>query len=158
MTPTVYTMGYEGRKPADLLMIAERLDATIVDIRYRAWSAHPQWRHGALREFLGDRYARCVQLGNKRYREPANADGSRQIELVDAAAGAQYVLEHPHSVILMCGCRNAETCHRSNVARLLIDQYDQRVFEIMWARGANASGILWAAYDWAEVDSWAGKD
>ncbi|MEO7716286.1 MAG: hypothetical protein ABIY70_08780 [Capsulimonas sp.] len=146
MTTQIYTMGYEGRKPAELLRVAEQLDATIVDIRLRATSAHPQWREGALRELLGDHYARCAQLGNTRYREPAGADGPRPIEIADFDAGAAYVLENSCPVILMCSCRQLTTCHRLSVVQLLWERHRVECRELDWDETGGAPksvGIYW---------------
>jgi uncharacterized protein (DUF488 family) len=114
LPPAAYTTGYAGQRPEDLLVLAELLEATVIDIRYAARSMRPQWRRQALAGLLGDRYRHVRTLGNVNYREPAAG-----IVIADPEAGLADVLSERRAVILLCGCGEAETCHRRVVARLL---------------------------------------
>lgn len=115
--PTVYTAGYSGHTLAQLVAASKRLNAVVLDIRLVPQSRwQPQWRQLSLGATLGDRYHHVHALGNKRYK-----DGP-PVELVDVTAGIYDVKEYLDfgvSVILLCGCKDFDTCHRATVAREL---------------------------------------
>ena len=108
-----YTTGYLGHSPDELRAVAEELGAVVVDIRFRATSRLAPWREGPLRRVLGERYARCPNLGNVRYK-----DGP-PIEIADLEAGIgemEALAQRGSAVILLCACRDAGVCHRTDVA------------------------------------------
>lgn len=112
MTDRVYTIGYSGRKPAEILEIARDLDATVFDVRFSPRSRVPHWTRGRLEALLGDRYVHVRALGNRNYR-------SGPIDLVDFPAGLQLIREADRPVILMCACQDPALCHRSTIAETL---------------------------------------
>ena len=112
MTQRVYTLGYSGRKPAEILQIAEELDATVFDVRFSPRSRVPHWSRKRLTEFLGDRYRHVRALGNRNYR-------GGPIELEDFPAGLELIQDSERPVILMCACKDPAICHRSTIADML---------------------------------------
>jgi len=113
----VYLTGYTGKKPADLKAMVERMGARLIDIRYSPNSRVPQWRQAALTELLGDAYYGLPAFGNKAFRE-------RRIEISNFYSGESWLFwhfkDHPEQpVILMCACKDAATCHRTEVGNLL---------------------------------------
>jgi uncharacterized protein (DUF488 family) len=113
MTLEVYTLGYSGRNLIELMWIARALDAVIFDIRYSVWSYNPEFRQKRLAKALGERYRHVGDLGN------INHYGGGEIQLVDYAAGRVQIEASERPVVLMCACRNAETCHRTTIANRL---------------------------------------
>jgi uncharacterized protein (DUF488 family) len=112
----IYTLGYAGWTPGELEIALDRLDGVIVDIRFAPWSKDPVWRIDALRDRFGWRYLHVPALGNRNFRD----DGP--IELADPDRGLTLVEDlnrGPFRPLLICGCRDARRCHRSQVAQLL---------------------------------------
>jgi uncharacterized protein (DUF488 family) len=114
MTTTVYSTGYSGRTPDDLLRVATELDAVVFDIRFSPLSRSPEWRKSSLAKVLGERYVHCKDLGNQAYKA-----GGHQIEIVNLEAGRAQIAAEARPVILLCVCADAATCHRTYVAKEL---------------------------------------
>ena len=112
MTDRVFTIGYSGRKPAEIMLLAEELDATVFDVRFSPRSRVPHWTRKRLTEFLGDRYCHVRALGNRNYR-----DGP--IVLDDFPAGLELIHASDRPVILMCACKDPAFCHRTTIAAKL---------------------------------------
>lgn len=113
----LYTLGYSGAKPADLIRFLDELGAVLVDVRLNARSMCPQWRRKPLMELVGQwRYVHLRCLGNLNYDRPelpielANPDGA-VMEL------SMILAERP--AILLCACAEHEGCHRVAVAKWL---------------------------------------
>lgn len=117
---TLYTAGYTGLKPSDLLVAALALDAKLVDVRISPYSRVPYWIGTAMRGAWGDRYQHIRELGNKNYKNP-----SEGILLVDPDEGTlklASILKHQPAIIL-CACEDHHTCHRSTAAHEMEDRY-----------------------------------
>ena len=112
MTDQVFTIGYSGRKPADIKLLAEELDATVFDVRFSPRSRVPHWTRKRLSELLGDRYCHVRALGNRNYR-------GGPIELEDFPAGLALIQESDRTIILMCACKDPAICHRTTIAEKL---------------------------------------
>ena len=112
MTDRVFTIGYSGRKPAEIKLLAEELDATVFDVRFSPRSRVPHWSRKRLTESLGDRYRHVRALGNRNYR-------SGPIELEDFPAGLALIQESDRPIILMCACKDPAICHRTTIAEKL---------------------------------------
>ena len=117
MSKQVYLTGYTGKKPADLKAMVERMNARLIDIRYSPNSRVPQWRQPALVELLGDAYYHIISFGNVAYKE-------KRIQIYNFDAGESWLFwhfqDHPEQpVILMCACKDATTCHRTEVGNRL---------------------------------------
>ena len=106
--------------------------AILVDIRWSPYSRFPQWRKDVLMRQFGDyrldggRYRHMSALGNMNH-----AIGG-QVRLANPAHGVdvlKQLLEEGHTVILMCACRYAITCHRSVVAKLVQEQLPDIIIE-----------------------------
>lgn len=107
----IYTTGYTNKDPHDLASLAERLGATVVDIRFSPGSRHERWRQPALIARLGDRYVHVVELGNENYATP-----SAGIKIHDIERGIRRLLDLTEPLILLCACEQAACCHRAAVA------------------------------------------
>lgn len=123
----IYTAGYAGHTPQELKQVAELLGAVVFDIRLSPRSRVHGWNFDELLALFKDGdYLPVQTLGNLNYL-------GGPIRICDAANGLHQVnmqsLTRP--VILLCGCQNYESCHRSHVAQLLHD------------RGIKTSEITW---------------
>lgn len=113
----IYTLGYSGWRIEDVEAALERLDAVLVDIRWMARSRIPTWAGGRMAQRLGVRYAAVRDLGNTNYKGTFE-----QIRILDFEAGlaaVRKITAGGQSVILMCACRDLDTCHRKGVAERL---------------------------------------
>lgn len=114
----IFTVGYQsGWTPELLQEAAAAHDATVVDVRLKPWSKDPAWRKSSLERSL-ERYIHVVELGNLNYR---NRVEIRLKSPVLGLAKVGRILERT-SIILLCGCWDAMTCHRIDVAILLAEQ------------------------------------
>lgn len=117
----VYPIGYAA--PGAMEGIEELLkdgQTYLVDIRKRAQSRfRPQWNKSALKALFGAQYIHEPRLGNMNYRQ---VDRHKGIQIADPDEGLPRLvdmLNQGKSVILLCACKNAKTCHRSVVMKLL---------------------------------------
>lgn len=118
MMHPLYTFGYSGRLPHELLALAEYLDAVVVDIRFSPRSRIPDWTAGRLTKLLGERYRHLPALGNRNYK-------GGPIEFVDLAEGVVMVGEllRKRPVILLCACAEVQRCHRLPAAEAIVARY-----------------------------------
>lgn len=107
-----YAIGYSGRSVAEVRALAERLDATILDVRLSPRSRRPEWSGRNLTEALGDRYLHAPMLGNRNYQ-------GGPVGIVNLIEGIALIAEHPRPVILMCLCADWRTCHRTLIGKAL---------------------------------------
>lgn len=115
----VYLTGYAGRKPETLKAIVERMDAVVVDIRYSPRSRVLMWNKASLIQLLGWRYVHVPALGNLNYKS------GEKIVIANLDAGAAMLSTIAgETLILLCVCRQAATCHRTVVAEGLRDSFD----------------------------------
>jgi uncharacterized protein (DUF488 family) len=112
---TIYTIGYSGLKPDRLLAAAENYNLLVVDVRYSPRSRQPEWSRKRLQELLGARYLHVPAFGNINYK------GDGPIQLADPEAGKAVVVERlaQQPVLLLCACKDWQTCHRLAVATVL---------------------------------------
>lgn len=116
----LYTIGYSGWTLDDLSgEIVERLDAMLIDIRMQPWSRRPEWQKRSLLDHFGaGRYLHDPRLGNSNY----NNDKPIQLAAPDKAVGAIKAMLTKWPIVLMCGCRDWHTCHRTVAAEYLAEQ------------------------------------
>jgi uncharacterized protein (DUF488 family) len=119
---TIYTIGYASPGAGahvDHLMQDEQI--ILLDVRLSPRSRwQPAWNRHALEATYGPRYQWDRRLGNLNYQER-----TRGIELaeghLDAAQDAAVLLSAGTSLIVLCACKDAQTCHRTLVAKLIQD-------------------------------------
>jgi hypothetical protein len=100
----ILSIGYEALKPARLLAIAERFDATVIDVRGSRHCRTSGYGSKQLPALLGKRYEwRGEELGNK----DGNTTTKRGLENLVGT------FDHPdHNAILLCREHAAGDCHR----------------------------------------------
>ena len=118
---TLYTLGYATPGSADALEeLMTASEVLIIDIRERAQSRWwPVWNKKQLRARWGSRYTHEKQLGNINRRDrslPVVLHGPHPEQ---AIGGIAALLVQGYSVVLLCACREYETCHRKVVAEMI---------------------------------------
>jgi len=127
MLHPLYTLGYTAIT-ADIFYAAMLNfiacqggdDGKLIDTRYSAWSRNPAYTSQSLKQKLGAGYVNMGdKFGNLNYKEPekgiALADSGYYTVLVEMLKQAPQ--------IIMCGCKDAASCHRAHVAQLVMDAY-----------------------------------
>jgi hypothetical protein len=108
----LYTLGYSNFESAQKIAeIAETANATIIDIRFRAWSRKMEFCGNRLSALLGNRYFAIPQFGNSNYHDP-----TLPFRIADFFGGQDAIQELGGNIILMCTCKEYLKCHRSIVA------------------------------------------
>jgi hypothetical protein len=117
MTGKLYTIGYlapDAQVKLDELLTDPK--TYLVDIRYNAVSRKPGWSGAALRKKYGTRYHPLSGLGNKNYKRPGEPI---EISMPDLISVVVDPLQRGFNFILLCACRDYETCHRKTVVELI---------------------------------------
>ena len=119
---TLYTLGYaqtDAASQVERFMCHEH--ALLVDIRYSPRSRwRPEWNRSTLTATYGRRYVWDRRLGNINYQHREH--GIQLAEgYMDAIHVAAALLCQGTSLILLCACKDARTCHLSLVAKLIQD-------------------------------------
>jgi Protein of unknown function, DUF488 len=120
LSSKVYTLGYSnvdaGEKLASWMADPKTL---LVDIRYTPDSYLYDWRGGYLQKHYGRRYRWAGEyLGNVNHKM-----NNSPIKLANekiGIRGLQQYLDEGYSLVLLCGCRHYEHCHRKTVVDLLL--------------------------------------
>jgi activating signal cointegrator 1 len=148
---TIFTYGYQGSTPEQLLGTIKELDAVLVDIRYSPWSPNPRWRKPALQVLVGaDRYLWIQDLGNVNYKSGG------PIRLLWPEAGVEYVrpILGRRPIVLLCACRDWETCHRRDAAEYLAEALQAPVEHLSpdtGSLGENTMRALSLTQPWASL-------
>jgi hypothetical protein len=114
---SLYTLGYSGTKPADLIRFLDELGAVLVDVRFSAFSMCPQWTRKGLTAMVGQhRYTHLRCLGNANYRRP---DLPIELANPDGAVMEMSMILADRPAILLCACAEHTGCHRVTAAEWL---------------------------------------
>ena len=118
---TLYTLGYATPgAAAELEQVMHDASVLLIDIRERAQSRWwPVWNKKQLRARWGSRYTHEKQLGNINRRDrslPVVFHGPAPEQSI---AGIAALLQQGYSVVLLCACKEYETCHRKVVAEMI---------------------------------------
>jgi uncharacterized protein (DUF488 family) len=112
----VYTLGYLGLDPNDLLRYMKATGALLVDIRYSPKSRDQRWHWGRIMHFVGhENYLHLREFGNQNYKT------SGPIQLANPALGMEKLrlILRKRPVILLCACRDWRACHRRQAAEYI---------------------------------------
>jgi uncharacterized protein (DUF488 family) len=137
----VYTFGYEGKKIKELDAEVNRLGATIVDVRYAPYGRNKDFNRPELQRRYGAKYVWIQELGNKNYKTGGKT------EFVDAGLGARRlgsITSDGTPVILLCVCKNPETCHRNDLAKKLNEECGWEVHHLPQVEKVQETGSLFA--------------
>ena len=141
----IYTAGYSGYTPGQLLQAAQSLGSEVIDIRAKPFSRVPGWSAAELARLFGGRYGTLHALGNQ-----AIEDGGEMC-LYDADYGLKQVelAARRCPQILLCGCANFADCHRALVSRMLGER-GIKTSELRWPVIERADALpalsLWQPY------------
>ncbi len=115
LIPFGYTIPDAETRLQEIMSIPDTL---LLDIRFRPVSRYrPQWNKKQLIARWGKWYAHNRKLGNINYR-----DRSQLIVLVEpepTITEVAYYLEGGYNVVVMCACKEYDTCHRKLVIELI---------------------------------------
>lgn len=111
----IYTLGYAEWSIEELEQCLQRLEATLLDIRYVPRTTKPGFTRDELNERFGSQYKHLPAFGNVNYKEG-------DVKLSDPELGLQQLRCLKGPFILMCGCKRPENCHRSVVADFLANR------------------------------------
>lgn len=117
---TLYTLGYAAPDATQALeQLMSKPQTIVLDIRYSPRSRwQPAWNKTALATRYGKRYIWASRLGNLNYKQR-----ERGIQLAEgheeAVQKAATLLQRGYSLVLLCACKNEQTCHRRVVAKLI---------------------------------------
>ena len=133
----IFTAGYSGHTPAQLLAIAESLDARVLDIRFKPKSRTMGWSKDELSELLGARYMTVPELGNP------GAFDSGPMRLADEQKGLDFVHQMAKlgRVILLCQCPDFDSCHRKLVSEKLAAR-GLTTQELEWPNETLGDGLI----------------
>lgn len=111
LQPLVFLTGYRKILPKEIEVFRVANHALVLDIRFNAHSPHPVYRPGALKVTFGaENYLAFPEFGNPNYKN------GLPIYLKDPRSGfarIQKIGETRQAVILLCGCVDESTCHRT---------------------------------------------
>lgn len=150
MVGTIYTLGYAAPGAAQQLeaLMADPqmllLDVRLVP-RSRWW---PQWSKPQLRARWGKRYSHEKQLGNVNYRDQSKPVVFAGRYPERAIAGAVSLLLQGYSLLLLCACKDEETCHRTLIAQMI----QQALETALQEEHARAIEERWEAQAWDTLD------
>lgn len=117
----LYDLGYQTIKDPDILaQVAEKLGATVLDIRFSPRSRDYRWNKAALATIMSGRYTHVAELGNVNYKDWS---APIQISHLDYGMRLIWVTLEANPVILLCACRDRKTCHRLVVVEATIRRY-----------------------------------
>ena len=107
----IYTVGYLKKPwtPESLQEAAKHLDAIVVDLRIRPYSARAEWYGYKLRKLMD--YVHIPTWGPKA--------GAPLGEVKDYQEGLEVFMrafKGHDNAILLCGCRDLGKCHRKQLA------------------------------------------
>jgi len=131
----IYTAGYAGHTPLELLRVATKLDALVIDTRASPRSKIPGWGRTELEGTFGLRYHYLGFWGNLKHKEGG------PIEIANWRAGFEIArfLVVTRPLILLCVCYDAETCHRTVLANELRTR-GYNVSELEWPASGQSEG------------------
>lgn len=135
----IYTLGYSGWRIEDVEAVLGRLDAILVDVRMvprSRWA--PTWNSAVLAKRLGERYMWMRAFGNVNYKGTFE-----QIAIVDFPAGEERLREITatgKAVVLLCGCRDVNVCHRKVLADWLAQAWTADVVHLTRPDNGISSG------------------
>lgn len=117
---TIYTLGYASWPIQNVETLVRDLDARLIDVRYKPYTSKPGFSRDDLDDRLGPQYRHEPGFGNVNYRGgPVNLKApERALDRLDFLGA-----EDRPPIILMCGCKDVERCHRTQVAARIASRY-----------------------------------
>jgi uncharacterized protein (DUF488 family) len=114
-TLSLYTLGYARWSIEEVEHQMDELDALLIDVRQSPHTSKPGFSKPELASRFGTEYVHVPGFGNVNYKEGP-------IKLAAPDEGLRLLRRNDGPFVLLCGCRDAETCHRSQVAQVIQDE------------------------------------
>jgi uncharacterized protein (DUF488 family) len=135
----IYTTGYSGKNIADLKPMLDALDAVLADIRFAPHSEILHWRKVYLKVLLDWKYLHISNLGNRTFKED-------RITIQNLKLGIETILNLNKNVVLMCGCKELDNCHRLVIAGELMQRGIETEEISDWKSYAVGQGKLFGIF------------
>lgn len=118
-TGAVDTIGYAEEDAAQRVAhFLHRPRTALIDIRLRPWSRWAwQWNKSSLLVVYGRFYLHMPEFGNMNYKTRGAPIRLKDPDL--SLARLVGALQDGYSLLLLCACKDYETCHRKTVHELL---------------------------------------
>jgi uncharacterized protein (DUF488 family) len=116
----IQTLGYAQWTLAEVAAHVRKADALLVDVRRQPYSSKSGFRKPDLQDELDDRYLHVPAFGNENFQHP-----DAPIEIRNVWRGIHRLQERavPETIVLLCGCADPQSCHRTVVAETLADVF-----------------------------------
>ncbi len=115
MQGKIIPFGYASGGVVELERLMRDKRAYLVDIRLSPRSKWQAFNQEALQARFHSRYIHMPELGNKNYRSGG------PIQIAYAEQGIARLIDgimQGYTIVLMCGCKEYESCHRRTVVNL----------------------------------------
>jgi len=119
----IYSFGYGGKKPEDVVKLVDRTGALLLDVRLSPNSRNPMWNGSSIKNLLGDRYIHARGFGNENYKGGPVKLHDPEMELMCV----QGAFTQGVSIILMCVCKSHARCHRKDVAEFIHERTGKEI-------------------------------
>ena len=117
----LYTAGYKNWFDEDFYNKVKELDAYVIDVRLVPYAFFPYWKKEYIQKALGDKYIHIKELGNKNYH---NSKLPIEISDISKLSIVKQMLSEGKTCILLCACKDCDTCHRKILADTLCSELD----------------------------------
>jgi hypothetical protein len=117
MQGKIIPFGYANGGIPELERLMARENTYLVDIRLSPRSAWQRFHKEALQVRFPKRYIHMPELGNVNYNRQEQG-----IKIADETRGIARLMRgisQGYTLLLMCGCKRYESCHRRTVVNLL---------------------------------------
>lgn len=113
--PSLYTLGYARWSIEEVERQIDELDALLTDVRHSPYTSKPGFSKPKLASRFGTDYLHVPGFGNTNYKEGP-------INLAAPEEGLRRLHTRDGPFVLLCGCRDPETCHRTRVAHVIQEE------------------------------------
>ncbi len=127
MFEKVIPFGYTDGGITELERLMRDESAYLVDIRLSPRSRFQAFDQQALQARFHKRYIHMSELGNVNYRN------GQPIQIAYPGRGIPRLvngLKRGYAIVLMCGCKHYELCHRQTVVKFLLEAMPEAKVEM----------------------------
>ncbi len=127
MKGKIIPFGYANSGVTELERLMKDVNTYLVDIRLSPQSQWQDFNKGSLQARFPNRYMHMPELGNVNYRNRL------PIQIASPDQGIARLINgirQGYTIVLMCGCKEYESCHRHTVVNLLQDALSEVQIEM----------------------------
>jgi len=137
MKGSIIPFGYADGGMAALERLMQDRSAYLIDIRLSPRSRMQAFNQEALQARFPKRYLHLPELGNVNYKNQGT------IKIADPERGIKRLtngIKQGYTIVLMCGCKHYESCHRYTVIELLRQAMPEA--QVAFPDGAGSANTL----------------